>query len=86
MLKRIKMTCWQCQDNFELTLELQSSPRYQRECPYCGANCIIDLNPYRSTIVENLKDGQEFDPQIEQLNIPPLVPTTQPKEESTDAI
>lgn len=78
MLKRIKMNCWHCQESFELTLEITGSPCYQRRCPYCSANCIIDLNPYRSTTVEIQKGGISVDPGVEQLNIPDIVPTNKP--------
>lgn len=78
MLKRIKMKCWKCSETFELSLEITGSPRYQRQCPYCSANCIIDLNPYRSTTVEIQKGGKGVDSGTEQLNIPDIVPTSKP--------
>ncbi len=77
MRKRLNLQCWQCNQAFELTLNIVGQPLFSKECPYCHAQCIIDLDPYRQSTTEILR-GAEIDPEKEELILPTQIPTTKP--------
>jgi len=82
MKKRLNLTCWNCHETFELTLDITNQPLFSRECSHCNAQCIIDLNPYRQPISEVLR-GREIDLEKEKLILPEQIPTIKPNEEES---
>ncbi|HHS84334.1 MAG TPA: hypothetical protein ENK38_05325 [Gammaproteobacteria bacterium] len=79
MRKRLRLKCWKCDKTFALTMDIAGQPLISKECPFCGARCTIDLNPYRQSTTEVLR-GTEIDLQKETLHLPEEIPTANPDE------
>lgn len=43
----VNFQCWQCEEEFSFSVDLETTPQLLLSCPYCGADCFIDFEPYR---------------------------------------
>lgn len=75
--KRLNFQCWNCKEKFSLSLEISGEPKLTVPCPYCGAECIADLAPFRDDTVEVLRSGETRTTGT-AWNFPPVIPTTAP--------
>ncbi len=84
MQKRIKFKCWNCEREYSLLRELEGQPKLFVACPFCEAEGVVDLAPYRSEVVEIYKSAAN-DAQFvgAGLILPAVLPTVN-KEEAAD--
>lgn len=73
MKKRQKFNCWNCHRNFSLFLEITDQQTLVVPCPFCAAECVVELEPHH--IVKVLRG--EAGPQAEgvELNLPDVLQT-----------
>lgn len=78
MKDRLKFKCWNCKRRFSLFLEFEGAPRLSKTCYFCSATCIIDFAPYRKETTVVLKDPHAQPGQAADLELPEVIPTSQP--------
>lgn len=80
MKKRLTLTCWNCSRPYSLLREIQGLPKLVVECPYCGKEGIVDLDPYRDPCVEVFKDDKADKINVgEGMKLPDQIPTAPPE-------
>lgn len=85
MIKRLTFKCWHCQRDYSLLFDLEGKPKLRVECPFCGQEGIADLNPYWEESVEVFRSGEPKGESVgATLNLPDVIPTTQPEEEARE--
>lgn len=72
--QRCKFKCWNCQREYSLLREVQGQPKLMVACPFCEAEGVVDLAPYRSPVVEIQQSG-EGGITAETLHLPEVLPT-----------
>lgn len=85
--KRYQFTCWQCEKSFGRTLALgETKPKLSSECPYCGAECVVDLAYYRNPIEGVFKSVDKPGTiDLTTLDLPDVIPTDKPEDDSSDS-
>lgn len=73
---RPKFQCCKCERCFGQVVDLEGEPVIILECPYCGAQCKVDLAPYRQRVVV-VHRGAETGPGTDtgRWELPGTVPT-----------
>ncbi len=96
MTKHLKFQCWNCPKTYYRNLETENNlnlmaPRkitneqmISVSCPYCGAEAVVDLRPYRKKIISVLRHidlhGENEDRQDgDGLQLPDVLPTEKPE-------
>ena len=76
-MKKIRPSfeCWQCERTFGQVVDLEGEPVLLLECPYCGAECKVDMAPYRERVVTVTRD-EEAGPSTVRCELPETVPTS----------
>ncbi len=74
--QRPTFDCWNCRRPFGQTVTLDNDPVLLVECPYCGAGCKVDLNPYREEVVEVIRGGP-VETGNQMFRLPEKIPTTE---------
>ena len=76
MKTRPEFQCCKCRGTFGQVVDLEGEPIIVVECPYCGAQCKVDLAPYRRRVVV-VHRGAEAGPGTgaERGELPGTVPT-----------
>ncbi len=77
--KRLKLQCWNCPQTYFEPLEITDQQEIIVTCPYCKAEAVINLRPYRKhakTVIGN--DDTTTD-------ILEPIPTRMPGDATTDA-
>lgn len=74
--KRFKFRCWNstCKKEYTLALKINDEPQLLVTCPDCHTEGVVDLAPYRSTVVEILQ-GSHMTLTIPVLQLPEIIPT-----------
>ncbi|MES9905400.1 MAG: hypothetical protein ABW168_22330 [Sedimenticola sp.] len=72
--------CWKCEREFRQSIDLEGEPVLMVECPYCGAVCVVDLNPYRTPGIDPLRNTSATLETHPEYELPECIPTTQPQE------
>lgn len=81
--QRRTFTCWSCQRDYQLTLDLRDKEKLLLECPFCGKECVVDLTPFVQEGSAVFKGGdQATAEQSRTLNLPTPIPTQPPEVES----
>jgi DNA-directed RNA polymerase subunit RPC12/RpoP len=87
MEKRITFKCWKCGREYSLLQSLQDGeqPKLVVECPFCGSEGVVDLAPYRTSvisIIRNITQMHSFDdiPVEYEFDLPEVVPTAEMEE------
>jgi DNA-directed RNA polymerase subunit RPC12/RpoP len=80
MKKRLTFQCWNCSKTYTLLREITSEQKLFVACPYCNAEAVVDLLPFRKiSVFKDLGSGeQEIGP---ELQLPDVLPT-KPREET----
>ena len=82
MKKRLTFRCWSCKETYTLFKEYSPKQKLRVACPYCGKEAIVDLAPYRTTVMEIQKDEDEGEQDIGvALDLPDVLPTQALKSE-----
>jgi len=53
--KRFSFVCWKCHRTYSLLRTVEGDPVLRVKCPYCFAEGVVDLNPYRKNVVTVLR-------------------------------
>jgi hypothetical protein len=80
MRTRPTFECWQCERTFGQVVDLEGEPVLLLECPYCGAECQVDMAPYRQRIVTVTRD-EDAGPRTVRYELPETVPTSKAGED-----
>ena len=79
MNKRLKLQCWNCPKTYFETLEITDQQEVIVRCPYCRAEAVVNLKPYRKQ-TRTVFRGENKDTQSsEELQLPDVLPTSEPK-------
>jgi DNA-directed RNA polymerase subunit RPC12/RpoP len=73
MIKRYKLQCWNCPKVYFRSLEITDQEEIIVACPYCNAEAVVDLRPYRKKIVSVMRGDDE------QIKLPDVLPTKKKK-------
>lgn len=73
MAKRYKFQCWNCPKVYFQSLEITDQQEIIVSCPYCKAEAVVDLRPYRKKIVSVMRGDDE------QIKLPDVLPTKKKK-------
>ncbi len=77
--KRYTFKCWNCSRKYTLLREITEEQRLIVSCPFCGADGVVDLKPYRSEKIV-ARRGESEDTQIGgDYNLPEVLPTQKPE-------
>jgi DNA-directed RNA polymerase subunit RPC12/RpoP len=80
MEKRFTFRCWQCSRTYTLFREITTEQTLTVACPYCHAEGVVDLQPYRQAKKSVMRGDKESEPELcEELELPDVLPTQQPK-------
>ncbi len=81
MRKRLKFNCWSCHRNFSLLLEITNQQTLVVPCPFCEAECVVELEPYRKKAILRKDDevvtSTPRNDTVEELDLPEVLPTQQ---------
>jgi hypothetical protein len=91
MKKRQKFKCWSCHRTFSLFLEITKEQTLTEFCPFCAAECVVDLDPLRKQVVPITRgekgiasDEEQKRPRndmgndmVEELTLPEVLQTQQ---------
>lgn len=80
MKARPSFECWQCERTFGQVVDLEGEPVLLLECPYCGAECKVDMAPYRQRVV-TVTRGENAGAGTVRYELPETVPTFKPGDE-----
>jgi hypothetical protein len=83
MRTRPSFQCWQCERVFGQVVDLEGEPVLRLECPYCGAECKVDMAPYRQRVVTVTKD-EAAGPSTVRYELPETIPTFKPGDEEPE--
>lgn len=75
---RPEFKCHQCHRHFGQVVDLDGDPVLLLECPYCGAQCKVDLAPHRTRIVEVMRGGAAI-AGMPGNHLPASIPTFPPE-------
>ena len=84
MEKRFKFQCWNCPRSYSLLREITEEMRLFTACPYCGAEAVVELEPYKKTDPVNVyRSGNDAEKSlVSSLDLPDVLPTEQTPSES----
>ncbi len=68
---RQEIICWQCNEQFSRLIP-KNIDRWQTICPYCGAECAVDLKPYSTKKSVFRQGDSELDIHA-QYNLPKII-------------
>ncbi len=77
---RPKFQCWSCDRVYSLYQEISDEQTLIVACPYCAAEAVVDLKPFRKPLTSLLR-GEAPAPQAAEteLQLPEIVPTQKPE-------
>jgi DNA-directed RNA polymerase subunit RPC12/RpoP len=81
MEKRLTFKCWKCKKTYSLLREIgEGNPQLSVACPFCGAEGIADLDPFRKKVDAIFKDASPQNITVGETvyDLPDVLPT-QPK-------
>ena len=80
MKKRFTFKCWNCPRKYTLFREITNEQVLTVACPYCNAEAVVDLNPYRKQTKIIVRREEEDEQSIgEELDLPDILPTQKPE-------
>ena len=82
MKKRFAFRCWNCPKTYTLFREITNEQEIIAACPYCHADAVVKLDPFRKekktvSLVRG-ESGDEQSPGFE-LQLPDVLPTQKPE-------
>jgi len=83
MKTRPSFECWRCERTFGQVVDLEGKPVLLLECPYCGAECKVDMAPYRRRVITVTRD-EEAGPSTVGYALPETVKTFKPGDEESE--
>jgi hypothetical protein len=70
MTKRFKFQCWNCPKTYYQSLEITDQQEIIVSCPYCNADAVVNLRPYRKNIISVMRGDDD-----KQIKLPDILPT-----------
>ena len=83
--KRLKFVCFKCEREYTLLQTFKGQPKLTVECPFCGSRGVVDLAPWRSTVVDVFRGGNKSEWEKLILALPERLPT-EPLTDEDEAI
>jgi len=73
--------CWNCERNYTLFREITDEQTLTVACPFCHAEGVVQLQPFRKQKKKTvMRGGNEGDqPPGEELMLPEILPTQKPE-------
>ena len=81
--KRLTFLCWNCKRTYSLLRQPVKGQVLFVACPFCGADGVSDLRPYKPATVTVFKahsSGEALE--TPELDLPEVLPTQKPPTES----
>jgi len=77
---RYTFKCWNCQRDYTLFREITDQQTLAVACPYCYADGVVDLQPFRkeNKVVLLRGEAEKDQPRIVELQLPEIIPTQKP--------
>lgn len=79
MKKRSKFKCWNCPRTYTLFREITDQQKLIVACPYCSADAIVDLTPFRKEKKAVLREGDTEQSLGYDFQLPEILPTQKPE-------
>lgn len=80
MRKRLTFKCWNCNKTYTLLREITDEQTLIAACPYCNAEAVVDLKPYRKEKKAVMRGNGEDEQNLgEELELPDVLPTQKPE-------
>jgi DNA-directed RNA polymerase subunit RPC12/RpoP len=80
MEKRFEFKCWKCERTYTLFREITDEQELIVACPFCNAEGVVDLKPFRKKVETVLKGIERKQDLGDELQLPNILPT-QPKDQ-----
>jgi DNA-directed RNA polymerase subunit RPC12/RpoP len=81
MKKRFKFQCWNCLKTYTLFREITNEQELIVACPFCSAEAVVKLEPFRKKIIPVLKRTSGYEEEESpgfELQLPEIFPTQKP--------
>jgi len=79
MKKRLTLQCWNCPKTYFQFLEITDQQQIIVLCPYCNADAVVSLYPYRKQ-TKTVMRGENKDTQSdEEFQMPDVLSTRKPE-------
>lgn len=80
MKKRFAFQCWNCGRKYTLFKEITKEQELIVPCPFCNAEAIVKLEPFKKKKVTVLKGLEVSDQSIGfEFDFPDVIPTQKPE-------
>jgi len=82
MKKRFKFQCWNCPQKYTLFREITDEQELIVACPFCNAEAVVKLNPFRKKTIPVLKRSSDYEEEESpgfELQLPDILPTQKPE-------
>lgn len=82
MSKKLKLQCWNCPKTYFETLDITDQQEIIVRCPYCRAEAVVNLKPYRKktmTVIKHIDLRNLGNENNEELQLPDTLPTRKPE-------
>ncbi len=79
MGKRYTFKCWNCTKTYTLFRKITKGQVLTVACPYCNADAVVDLEPYRKEKKVVMRGDEEEQNLGENLQLPEIFPTQKPE-------
>ena len=83
MKTRPDFECCRCGRTFGQIVDLEGKPVLLLECPYCGAECKVDMAPYRQRVVTVMR-GEEAGTSTVRYELPDRISTVKPGDDKPE--
>lgn len=77
--KRFTFKCWNCGKTYTLLREITKDQTLAVACPFCSAEGVVDLEPFRKKVKPVMRGETESDDLPEMLDLPDVLPTQKPE-------
>ena len=79
MEDRFTFKCWNCNKDYTLFREITDQQELIVACPYCGEEGVVDLNPYRKTVMTVVRSVEAKEQSRgQELDLSEVLPTRKP--------
>jgi DNA-directed RNA polymerase subunit RPC12/RpoP len=82
MSKKLKLQCWNCPKTYFATLDITDQQEVIVRCPYCKAEAVVNLKPYRRktmTVLKHIDLRTLSNESNEEIQLPDVLPTRKPE-------
>ncbi len=80
MKKRFTFKCWKCDQTYTLFREITDEQQLFVGCPFCNAEAVVDLKPFRKEKKTIFRGESENEQSLGiELDLPDILPTEKPE-------